>query len=384
MEEFAEIEDRTPSEPQVQSVSLLTQDPPLKALVLWKPPQKTYDMSIIKYIVWYKPIDHIEYSRKDVDGNANQAELDGLLMGRLYEIKVAAENADGLSANATESLNTPVGVPEAAPLNVRYEFDDGKLEISWDPPAIDQRNGNITYYYAVLTTPDGDGPGFTQNVTSGKSTTFMATATKAYSFKVAAATVKGQGPFSTALDINPDPTGAILRTFGGDVFLFLLFSIHCAQAEWKSCLSRLLTAVDSHLSDFDVVSGRDVGGGSGGAIVGARYESARHSAVRRIGISIRSEARESDGEREREGVCVSARQWTTTLSALLSGHECACNAQRSIDATTTTTTTPSSVYVRVCVRDMMGLMSGVRGAISVGRQARFGPVEDEEERRLAV
>lgn len=86
------------------------------------------------------------------------------VMGRLYEIKVAAENADGLSANATESLNTPIGVPETPPLNVRYEFDDGKLEISWDPPSIDQRNGNISYYYAILTPPEGSGGSIAQNV----------------------------------------------------------------------------------------------------------------------------------------------------------------------------------------------------------------------------
>lgn len=50
-------------------------------------------------------------------------------MGRLYEINVAAENDDGLSPNATESLTTPVGIPEAEPLNVRYEIGDGQVSI---------------------------------------------------------------------------------------------------------------------------------------------------------------------------------------------------------------------------------------------------------------
>ncbi len=50
-----------------------------------------------------------------------------LVMGRMYEIRVAAENDDGLSSNATEQLNTPIGVPEAEPLNVRYDFSDRQV-----------------------------------------------------------------------------------------------------------------------------------------------------------------------------------------------------------------------------------------------------------------
>lgn len=45
------------------------------------------------------------------------------VMGRLYEINIAAENDDGIGVNATEWLTTPVGIPEAEPLNVRYELN---------------------------------------------------------------------------------------------------------------------------------------------------------------------------------------------------------------------------------------------------------------------
>ncbi|EPB68152.1 hypothetical protein ANCCEY_12756 [Ancylostoma ceylanicum] len=45
-------------------------------------------------------------------------------------------------------------------------------------------------------------------VTDGSSSaTFAVDVRKAYTFKVAAATMKGSGPFSPVLTINPDPAG---------------------------------------------------------------------------------------------------------------------------------------------------------------------------------
>lgn len=38
------------------------------------------------------------------------------------------------------------------------------MTISWDPPAIDQRNGNITYYRAILTPLQPGEPKLDQNV----------------------------------------------------------------------------------------------------------------------------------------------------------------------------------------------------------------------------
>ncbi|VDM49400.1 unnamed protein product [Toxocara canis] len=155
----------TPSEPITQSVTLLNDEAPLRARVEWKPPKATYNLPVNKYVIWYKPQEHIAHRRVEVPGTQHYVELDDLkelvsriffvwrkinsqtfvshsyrrghgylkkiiaMMGRLYEISVAAENDDGLSANATESLTTPVGIPEAESLNVRYEISDGQRRI---------------------------------------------------------------------------------------------------------------------------------------------------------------------------------------------------------------------------------------------------------------
>ncbi|KHN75811.1 Tyrosine-protein phosphatase Lar-like [Toxocara canis] len=126
---YVELDDLTPSEPITQSVTLLNDEAPLRARVEWKPPKATYNLPVNKYVIWYKPQEHIAHRRVEVPGTQHYVELDDLMMGRLYEISVAAENDDGLSANATESLTTPVGIPEAEPLNVRYEISDGQRRI---------------------------------------------------------------------------------------------------------------------------------------------------------------------------------------------------------------------------------------------------------------
>lgn len=43
-------------------------------------------------------------------------------MGEEYVILLGAENGEGLSANATEQLVTPIGAPDAEPADVQYEI----------------------------------------------------------------------------------------------------------------------------------------------------------------------------------------------------------------------------------------------------------------------
>ncbi|EYC30621.1 hypothetical protein Y032_0005g2754 [Ancylostoma ceylanicum] len=198
-----------PRQPEIQSVVLLGDEAPLRARVEWKRPQLApLESPVDRYNLWYKAEGTSHHMKKVVNGTVNSAELSGLLMGRIYEILLGAENVEGQSTNATEQLVTPVGNPEGEPLNVQYEIVNGKMRISWEPPAEDRRNGNITAYKAILTPMDSDGERIEKQVTDGSSSaTFAVDVRKAYTFKVAAATMKGSGPFSPVLTINPDPAG---------------------------------------------------------------------------------------------------------------------------------------------------------------------------------
>uniref|UniRef100_A0A9J2P0K8 Fibronectin type-III domain-containing protein n=1 Tax=Ascaris lumbricoides TaxID=6252 RepID=A0A9J2P0K8_ASCLU len=99
----------------------------------------------------------------------------------------------------------------AAPAHYYPLRSHSSMTISWDPPAIDQRNGNITYYRAILTPLQPGEPKLDQNVgvTNGRSVTYDVSSRKAYTFKVAAATMKGLGPYSPVLSIDPDPAAAL-------------------------------------------------------------------------------------------------------------------------------------------------------------------------------
>ncbi|KJH51946.1 fibronectin type III domain protein [Dictyocaulus viviparus] len=167
-----------PQQPEIQSVVLLGDETPLRARVEWKRPQLApLESPIDRYNLWYKDEGNSHYMKKVVNGTMNSAELTGLckyittfyhlfctdqvffteVMGRVYEILLGAENVEGRSANATEQLVTPIGNPEGEPLNVQYEIVNGEMRITWDPPAEDRRNGNITAYNAILTPMDSEG-----------------------------------------------------------------------------------------------------------------------------------------------------------------------------------------------------------------------------------
>uniref|UniRef100_A0A158P6T0 protein-tyrosine-phosphatase n=1 Tax=Angiostrongylus cantonensis TaxID=6313 RepID=A0A158P6T0_ANGCA len=196
-----------PQQPEIQSVVLLGDEAPLRARVEWKRPQLApLESPIDRYNLWYKAEGNSHHMKKIVNGTMNSAELTGLLMGRVYEILLGAENVEGHSKNATEQLVTPIGNPEGEPVNVQYEI----MRISWEPPAEDRRNGNITAYKAILTPMDSNGERIEKQVTdSSASATFAVDVRKAYTFKVAAATMKGLGPFSPVLTINPDPAAIV-------------------------------------------------------------------------------------------------------------------------------------------------------------------------------
>ena len=119
-----------PSAPRPLSVTMLTDDSPLKAKIDWMSPEETHNQPINSYIVYYRPVDKLSgegFQKVEVPGTQNFAELTQLFMGREYEIKISAGNDDGWSSNATERLITPTGVPYGEPLNVRYDITEGQV-----------------------------------------------------------------------------------------------------------------------------------------------------------------------------------------------------------------------------------------------------------------
>ncbi|CAI4231087.1 unnamed protein product [Auanema sp. JU1783] len=195
-----------PRQPEILSVELLNEDPPLKARIEWKRPSlKPLESPIEKFHIWYRAEGSDKKTHVTIDGTKTSVELKGLWMGRVYDITLAAENIEGKSVNATEKLGTPTGLPDGEPLHVQYEINEDTMRISWDPPEEEKRNGNISSYKAILTPMDAEGARKEEEV-QGLQHSFKVDTRKAYTFKVAASTMKGLGPYSPVLTINPDPS----------------------------------------------------------------------------------------------------------------------------------------------------------------------------------
>ncbi|CCQ25647.1 protein-tyrosine-phosphatase [Caenorhabditis elegans] len=202
-----------PEAPEIVSVSLDRDEPPVVARIEWKMPKmKPNETPIEKYNLWLRaqgyPDSYVK--AKTVDGTDLSTTISGLWMGVVYDVLLAAENREGRSQNATETIATPVGSPDGEPIDVQYEVMKGKIVVSWRPPSEEKRNGNITSYKAILSAMDATADRYEQPVPApSTSSTFEVNVRRAYLFKVAAATMKGIGPYSPVLTINPDPAALV-------------------------------------------------------------------------------------------------------------------------------------------------------------------------------
>lgn len=89
-------------------------------------------------------------------------------------------------------------VPSDYPRNIEVRVSSPySLTINWQPPALQHRNGLITNYIVNVSVNDQDSAFNNQHVVSSTSLTLQTQPYTTYMITVAAATVIGQGPFST-------------------------------------------------------------------------------------------------------------------------------------------------------------------------------------------
>ena len=98
-------------------------------------------------------------------------------------------------------------VPRTAPQNVTIDSVEPQgFNISWMPPADDDRNGIITYYTISITDIENNII-ITLNQTDTQSTVSSLTPFTRYEVKVAAHTSVGRGPFSAIQTLQTQETG---------------------------------------------------------------------------------------------------------------------------------------------------------------------------------
>ena len=98
--------------------------------------------------------------------------------------------------------------PSGAPVNiVATSLSSTSVELSWNPPPTDQQNGIITDYYINMTEVE---TGVTVQLTVTGATSLLIDTLHpyyVYNFFISAATVVGQGPYSTLFSIQTPEDG---------------------------------------------------------------------------------------------------------------------------------------------------------------------------------
>lgn len=98
--------------------------------------------------------------------------------------------------------------PSGSPMNiVTLSLTSTSVQLSWNPPPADQQNGIITDYYINMTEIE---TGVTVQLMVTGATTLLVNALHpyyVYSFFISAATVVGQGPYSTIFSIRTPEDG---------------------------------------------------------------------------------------------------------------------------------------------------------------------------------
>ncbi|XP_076353516.1 tyrosine-protein phosphatase Lar-like isoform X3 [Tachypleus tridentatus] len=175
----------------------------------WKRPKYSGENIIGFELYWNDTFSHQQYHRSIP--NIESYTLSDLYPDTVYYVWVAAKSKRGEGAATPPiAVRTDQYVPGAPPQDVHgYALNSRSFHITWQPPSLDQQNGNITYYkLKYLKADEGNDPSKARQIQTGpdeRSFTIdgLEKWTK-YLVWVLAGTVIGDGPSSKPLNICTD------------------------------------------------------------------------------------------------------------------------------------------------------------------------------------
>ncbi|KAG8188904.1 hypothetical protein JTE90_014959 [Oedothorax gibbosus] len=198
-----------PTRPEL-SAQLIQDEPSLVAQLQWSRPTNIYGQ-----LVSYK----LRYGRHDASMEENTInpldqvyQIPNLDRGARYEFYLSGKNNVGWGQEAYTYLDTPEGVPTAAPQNLsrRLQSPTGVV-LTWGPPPQQLRNGRVTHY-GIKFHKTSDGSTLERNTTETRMVFSNLDENTEYSFQVCAFTSRGGGPWSPRMtvqtpgDVPPAPT----------------------------------------------------------------------------------------------------------------------------------------------------------------------------------
>ncbi|XP_029473569.1 receptor-type tyrosine-protein phosphatase F isoform X2 [Rhinatrema bivittatum] len=174
------------------------------ALVEWSPPKEMVG-DLLGYRLQYKRIDEDKMNSIDFGKTEYFYTATKLHKGATYIFKLSAKNKAGPGEEFEIMITTNEDVPSGFPQNLEVVgLTTSTTEVSWDPPVLSERNGNITNYTVVYRDINSQ-----QDLSSTtKDTCITLTNLKpdtTYDIKVRASTSAGNGPLSPSIQSRTMP-----------------------------------------------------------------------------------------------------------------------------------------------------------------------------------
>ncbi len=145
-----------PSRPNID-LKLIKKEPTITMDIEWTKPVETYGE-----LTGYR----VRYGRRGLpklteilitDSNVQHQEISNLEKGIEYEFRVSGVNKVGPGQEAIKMYLTPEGVPTDSPKNITTRFQTPDvIEISYDAPPEEDRNGQVRFYSILFGKQFGD------------------------------------------------------------------------------------------------------------------------------------------------------------------------------------------------------------------------------------
>ncbi|KAL3055471.1 hypothetical protein OYC64_018195 [Pagothenia borchgrevinki] len=168
------------------------------ALIQWQPPKEMVG-ELMGFQLQYKRTDEETYTSRELRKTEEHYTVTGLHKGATYVFRLSARNRAGIGEAYVKEIGTAEDVPSGFPFNLQVTgLTQSSTQLTWEPPLVAERNGNIVYYLVVYRDINSQ-----QNSTNRTSDTHMTihglNPDTTYDIRVQAFTSKGGGPLSPSI-----------------------------------------------------------------------------------------------------------------------------------------------------------------------------------------
>uniref|UniRef100_A0A6Q2ZCL5 Receptor-type tyrosine-protein phosphatase F n=1 Tax=Esox lucius TaxID=8010 RepID=A0A6Q2ZCL5_ESOLU len=182
------------------------------ALIQWQPPKDIVG-ELMSYQLQYKCQEDTVIGR--VIFTDNHYTVTGLHKGATYVFRLSASNRAGIGEAYVKEISTQEDTPSGFPLNLRVTgLTTSTTQLSWDPPALPERNGKIVQYIVVYRDIN-DQNNSTNRTSDTRMTIHGLKPDTTYDIRVQAFTSKGGGPISPSIQSRTMSTSPAFATSFG-------------------------------------------------------------------------------------------------------------------------------------------------------------------------